>query len=183
MVGSWSIWSIVRYMPVISEVNDALFFVAAGLTLCSTHIPLLDLVTDLLSYHCRCSMEHPSCTVSQVCHPNCVSWLVERWPTIMCLGCSMHWTYLEILWLIIWSPPKLLSNYFCLPIAVVTPWKPGKKCSHNCWWSEMIWGFPKIGVPLNHPFIDGFALINHPFLGTPIYGNHHIYIIYIEYLQ
>ena len=26
-----------------------------------------------------------------------------------------------------------------------------------------IWGFPKIGVPPNHPFIDGFVLINHPF--------------------
>ena len=26
--------------------------------------------------------------------------------------------------------------------------------------------FPKIGVPLNHPFIDGFPSINHPFLGT-----------------
>ena len=25
-------------------------------------------------------------------------------------------------------------------------------------------------VPLNHPFIDGFSLINHPFLGIPIYG-------------
>ena len=74
------------------------------------------------------------------------------------------WTYLEILWKSfgifgnIWSPPKLLSNCVCLPIAVVPPWKPDKKCSHNCWWSEMIWGFPEIGVPLNHPFIDGFPL-------------------------
>ena len=29
------------------------------------------------------------------------------------------------------------------------------------------WRFPEIGVPLNHPFIDGFPIINHPFLGTP----------------
>jgi hypothetical protein len=25
-------------------------------------------------------------------------------------------------------------------------------------------------VPLNHPFIDGFSIVNHPFGGTPIYG-------------
>ena len=30
-----------------------------------------------------------------------------------------------------------------------------------------IWGFPEIGVPPNHPFIDGFCMINHPFRGTP----------------
>ena len=29
------------------------------------------------------------------------------------------------------------------------------------------WGFPKIGVPLNHPHLIGFSLINQPFLGTP----------------
>ena len=31
-----------------------------------------------------------------------------------------------------------------------------------------------MGVPLHHPFINGFSLINHPYLGTPIYGNPHI---------
>ena len=30
------------------------------------------------------------------------------------------------------------------------------------------WG----GVPLNHPFWQGFSIISHPFLGSPIYGNH-----------
>ena len=32
-----------------------------------------------------------------------------------------------------------------------------------------IWGFPKIGVPLNHPFVDGFSLINHPAVGAPLF--------------
>jgi len=32
-------------------------------------------------------------------------------------------------------------------------------------------GFPKMGVPLNHPFSIGFSLRNHPFGGTPIPGN------------
>ena len=34
------------------------------------------------------------------------------------------------------------------------------------WWNR--------GTPTNHPFIDGFFLINHPFLGIPIYGNPHM---------
>ena len=42
-----------------------------------------------------------------------------------------------------------------------------------------VWGFPEIGVPPNHPFIDGFSITNHPFGGTPIYRNHHLnYYIY-----
>ena len=38
----------------------------------------------------------------------------------------------------------------------------------------MIWVFPKIGVPPNHPILIGFSLINPPFWGTPIFGNTHI---------
>ena len=36
--------------------------------------------------------------------------------------------------------------------------------------SQTRWRFPKIskmGVLLNHPFIDGFSLINHPAIGCP----------------
>jgi len=29
-------------------------------------------------------------------------------------------------------------------------------------------------VPPNHPFLDGFSYINHPFGATTIYGNPHI---------
>ena len=32
--------------------------------------------------------------------------------------------------------------------------------------------FPAMGVPLNHPFIDGSSTINHPHWGTPIYGTY-----------
>ena len=34
----------------------------------------------------------------------------------------------------------------------------------------IIWRCPKIGVPLNHPFIDGFSILN-SYWGTPIVGN------------
>ena len=37
-----------------------------------------------------------------------------------------------------------------------------------------IWAFPEMGVALNHPFLMGFSIINHPSLGTPIFGNPHI---------
>ena len=34
--------------------------------------------------------------------------------------------------------------------------------------------FLKIGVPPNHLFQRGFSVINHPFWGTPIFGNTHM---------
>ena len=40
--------------------------------------------------------------------------------------------------------------------------------------NDHIWVFPKIMVPPNHPFLIGFSIINHPFWGTPIFGNIHI---------
>ena len=41
----------------------------------------------------------------------------------------------------------------------------------NDWFSnfKVTWGFPKMGALPNHPFIDWFSHINHPFGGTPIY--------------
>ena len=39
-----------------------------------------------------------------------------------------------------------------------------------------IWMFPKIVVPPNHPILIGFSIINHPFWGTPILGNIHIWL-------
>ena len=39
----------------------------------------------------------------------------------------------------------------------------------------IIWVFPKITVPPNHPFVHRVLHeINHPFWGTPIFGNTHI---------
>ena len=39
-----------------------------------------------------------------------------------------------------------------------------------------IWRFPEIGVPRNHPFfLMVFSTINHPFWGSPIYGNLHMF--------
>ena len=42
-----------------------------------------------------------------------------------------------------------------------------------------IWVFPQIMVPPNHPFnLIGFSIINHPFWGTPIFGNTHISYVF-----
>ena len=40
-------------------------------------------------------------------------------------------------------------------------------------WTLYIWGFPKIGVPLNHPFKVGISHFKPYILGTPILGNPH----------
>ena len=37
--------------------------------------------------------------------------------------------------------------------------------------SENIWRCPQMGVPLNHPFVDGFSLTHHTFRGAPICGS------------
>ena len=40
---------------------------------------------------------------------------------------------------------------------------------------QIIWMFPKIVVPPNHPILIGFSNINHPFWGpAPIFGNTHL---------
>ncbi len=47
---------------------------------------------------------------------------------------------------------------------------------------ESIWVFPKIGVLPNHPILIGFSIINHPFGGTPIFGNTHMFLaIWIDF--
>jgi len=38
-----------------------------------------------------------------------------------------------------------------------------------------MWGGPKIMVPPNHSFLIGFSIVNHPFWGTSIFGNIHVY--------
>ena len=47
--------------------------------------------------------------------------------------------------------------------------------------SKMIWVFPQIMVPPNHPILIGFSIINHPFWDTPIFGNTHIYNEFFKY--
>ena len=37
-----------------------------------------------------------------------------------------------------------------------------------------IWVFPKIGVPPKSSILIEFSIRNHPFWGTPIFGNTHI---------
>jgi len=46
---------------------------------------------------------------------------------------------------------------------VQTPVKPHLGVSEN------------YGYPPNHPFLIGFSIINHPFWGTPIFGNAHLF--------
>ena len=45
------------------------------------------------------------------------------------------------------------------------------------------WRFPEIGIPPNHPFIEGFSFIKHLFWGSPILGNPHFYAIDVSTLN
>ena len=46
----------------------------------------------------------------------------------------------------------------------------------NCALKEVTWWFPKIGVPLNHQFLDGiFPYKRSSYGGTPIYRTPHLF--------
>ena len=57
---------------------------------------------------------------------------------------------------------KLSYRSYCFPFPTVK--------GHNC----KIWGFPEMGVPPNHPFIDGFSMKPSSYWVSIIYGNHHL---------
>ena len=48
----------------------------------------------------------------------------------------------------------------------------------------MIWMFPKIvGFPPKSSILIGFSIINHPFWGTPIFGNTHLLEDEVKHVQ
>ena len=54
--------------------------------------------------------------------------------------------------------------------------KPYRQGKHN---SSYIWVFPKIvGFPPKSSIFIGFSIVNHPFWGTPIFGNTHMLVLY-----
>ena len=69
--------------------------------------------------------------------------------------------------------PHLIWSYLYLGVQwrllIVSP--GGIALIHTC---GDIWRFPEMGVPLNHPFIDGFPILNHSFWRSPIDGTPHI---------
>ena len=85
------------------------------------------------------------------------------WDIIRCTNCKAACIYLH--------PKTVCSRHFHNTKNTVL--QATKGC--NIW---VIWVFPKIGVPPNHPFLLGFSIINHPFWGTAIFGNTHIVIVF-----
>ena len=91
----------------------------------------------------------------------------------------------------VWTIWRIYPIYIPILMITFTLWTPGES-SGSCWRLHQrhqggdcgagschqergnwyIWRFPKVGVPPNHPFIDGFSTINHPFWGTPVYFTH-----------
>ena len=64
-------------------------------------------------------------------------------------------------------------------------WQPVSFRSVSSWYKSIvgvsfIWVFPKIWVPPNHPLWWVFSIINHPFWGTPIFGNTHLNLVGVQ---
>ena len=63
------------------------------------------------------------------------------------------------------TPTGIVSHVLCLQ-----PWWYQKMMVEPM----MIWMFPKIVVPPKSSILVRFSIINHPFWGTPIFGNTHM---------
>ena len=92
--------------------------------------------------------------------------------------------YLSSFWGMFWSATSQRWLFYAFLVKIIEPYKwvllgwsstPYDGDGHPTFkWSESIWMFPKIVVPPNHPILIGFSIINHPFWGSPIFGNTHI---------
>ena len=66
------------------------------------------------------------------------------------------------------------------------PWVPSSVQSHPLkgealGFQPSIWVFPKmVGFPPKSSTLIGFSIINHPFWGTPIFGNTHFEVPYVS---
>ena len=66
------------------------------------------------------------------------------------------------------------NDTIALPSSIKKPFKI--HLLTNIFQETNIWMFPKIvGFPPNHPILIGFSIINHPFWGTPLVGNTHLW--------
>ena len=80
--------------------------------------------------------------------------------------------FVDTVWICIPGVFSLQTHFLIL----ASPW-----CTylHN---GMCIWRFPEIGIALNHPFfIDGISLINHAFLGIPLYGKPYIFVLMMSF--
>ena len=62
-------------------------------------------------------------------------------------------------------------NFDCHELSHTCTWQSKDGHAKNC---LNIWWFPEIGVPPNHPFLDGIFPYKPTILGYPIYGNPHL---------
>ena len=77
-----------------------------------------------------------------------------------------------------WRTPLLSSSARASPWLSVTIWGLHNYNSLHTHDASMglIWGFPKmVGFTPKSSILTGFSKINHPFWGTPIFGNIHMF--------
>ena len=81
-----------------------------------------------------------------------------------------------IIWYVSSFDVSLLWIYFGWDVICLYTYKPLKTPS-RCRYIVNTWVFPKIGVfPPKSSILIGFSIINHPFWGTPIFGNTHMLV-------
>ena len=81
--------------------------------------------------------------------------------------CAVHQSF--------FSPPPISIRKNAKP--QLPPHQRPEKFDHQYWKPIRIWMFPKImGFPPKSSILIGFSIINHPFWGTPIFGNTHMVV-------
>ena len=99
-------------------------------------------------------------------HPVCLSPLWHRKATlkpnlsnrISASPCCLKFSWTFQRFLLQAEVPLMFHHFWCLSIKI-----------------QAIWRFPEIGVPPNHPFLDGIFSYKPSILGHPIDGNPHIH--------
>ena len=76
-----------------------------------------------------------------------------------------HWIFCKEIWDPIWA------QFLSLNTGEYLRASPCGFCLQIGSQKKPFWRFPRVGVPLKSSLFIRFSLINHPFWGTPVYGN------------
>jgi hypothetical protein len=85
------------------------------------------------------------------------------------LWCLLLWRSCRTVDPIVWEALDVRLN-MCLDVLGIS--SESKRGLRSNWYMEVSWN----RGPQIIPILVGFSIINHPFLGTPMYGNPHIWL-------
>ena len=102
---------------------------------------------------------------------------IQHFKNIRSFFFGMLWWVLANFFGLALNPFWGFGRRLCWTFVVGIPWPFGAWHFGGWYFSsgKIIWMFPKIGVkPPKSSILIGFSIINHPFWGTPIFGNTHL---------